>query len=84
MPDVKAFSTYTIGDLIEKLSKIVDFGYGEYELGILIKGEYIEVQYTDCNDYIPLYYSQLTLLRLLYQTLCKIVEKHKELLNVKR
>ena len=47
-------------------------------------GEDTEVQYIDGNNHTPLYYSQSTLLRLLYQTLCEIAEKHKELLNVKR
>ena len=41
--------TYTIGDLIEKLPKSIDLGFGEYDLELSIKREYVEVQYE--NDY---------------------------------
>lgn len=72
--------TYTIGDLIEKLPKSIDFGYGEYDLEILISGEYIGVQYTSGGDYTPLSYSKPSLIESLYSILCGMAENHKELL----
>ena len=75
--------TYTIGDLIEKLPKSIDFGYGEYDLEILIRGEYIGVQYASGGDYTPLSYSKPSLIESLYSILCWVAENHKELLEVK-
>ena len=74
------FPAYTIGDLIEKLPKSIDFGYGEYDLEILISGEYIGVQYTSGGDYTPLSYSKPSLIESLYSILCGVAENHKELL----
>ena len=72
--------TYTIGDLIEKLPKSIDFGYGEYDLEILIKGEYVGVRYTNDGDYTPFSCSQSSLIEALYSILCMLAENHKELL----
>ena len=83
MPTMEAFPTYTIGDLIKKLPKSIDFGYGEYELEILIKGGYVEVQYTNGGDYTPFSYSQSSLIESLYSMLCELAVNHKELLNDK-
>ena len=77
---VESLPTYTIGDLIEKLPKSIDFGYGEYDLEILISGEYIGVQYTSDGDYTPLSYSKPSLIESLYSILCGLAENHKELL----
>ena len=74
------FPAYTIGDLIEKLPKSIDFGYGEYDLEILISGEYKGVQYTSGGDYTPLSYSKPLLIESLYSILCGLAENHKELL----
>lgn len=73
--------TYTIGDLIEKLPKSIDLGFGEYDLEISIKGEYVEVQYeNDYDDYTPFFCSNLSLIESLYSILCWLAENHKELL----
>ena len=73
--------TYTIGDLIKKLPKSIDIGYGEYDLEILIKGEYVEVQYeNDYDDYTPFFCANLSLIESLYRILCWLAENHKELL----
>ena len=74
--------TYTIGDLIEKLPKSIDIGYGEYDLEILIKGEYTEVEYTNGSDYTP-FSCYLSLIESLYSILCWLAENHKELLEVR-
>ena len=74
------FPAYTIGDLIEKLPKSIDIGYGEYNLEILIKGEYVGVQYTSGGDYTPFSCSPSSLIEALYSILCGIAENHKELL----
>ena len=76
--------TYTIGDLIEKLPKSIDIGYGEYDLEILIKGEYVGVQYTNDDDYTPFSCSNLSLIESLYSILCWLAVNHKELLEVKK
>lgn len=77
--------TYTIGDLIEKLPKSVDLGFGEYDLELSIKGEYIEVQYeNDYDDYIPFFCSNLSLIESLYSILCWLAERHKKILEVKK
>ena len=73
--------TYTIGNLIEKLPKSIDIGYGEYDLEILIKGEYTEVEYTNGSDYTP-FSCYLSLIESLYSILCWLAENHKELLEV--
>ena len=78
------FPAYTIGDLIEKLPKSIDIGYGEYNLEILIKWEYIEVCYTNGGDYCPFSYYQSSLIESLYGILCSIAENRKELLEVKK
>lgn len=73
--------TYTIGDLIEKLPKSIDLGFGEYDLEISIKGEYVEVQYeNDYDDYTPFFCSNLSLIESLYSILYWLAENHKELL----
>ena len=73
--------TYTIGDLIEKLPKSIDLGFGEYELELSIKGEYVEVQYeNDYDDCTPFFCSNLSLIESLYSILCWLAENHKELL----
>ena len=73
--------TYTIGDLIEKLPKSIDLGFGEYDLELSIKGEYVEVQYeNDYDDYTPFFCSNLSLIESLYRILCWLAENHKELL----
>ena len=73
--------TYTIGDLIEKLPKSIDLGFGEYDLELSIKGEYVEVQYeSDYDDWTPFFCSNLSLIESLYSILCWVAEKHKELL----
>ena len=79
------YPTYTIGDLIEKLPKSIDLGFGEYDLEISIKGEYVEVQYeNDYDDYTPFFCSNLSLIESLYSILCWIAERHKELLGIKK
>ena len=79
----KIYPTYTIGDLIKKLPKSIDFGYGEYDLEILISGEYIGVQYTSDGDYTPLSYSKPSLIESLYSILCGMAKEYKELLEVR-
>ena len=74
--------TYTIGDLIEKLPISIDLGFGEYDLEILIKGEYTEVEYTNGSDYTP-FSCYLSLIESLYSILCWLAENHKELLEVR-
>ena len=76
--------TYTIGDLIKKLPKSIDIGYGEYDLEILIKGEYTEVKYTNDGDYTPFSCSNLSLIESLYSISCWLAKTHKELLDVKK
>ena len=76
--------TYTIGDLIKKLPKSIDISYGEYDLEILIKGEYTEVKYTNDGDYTPFSCSNLPLIESLYSILCWLAKTHKELLDVKK
>ena len=77
--------TYTIGDLIEKLPKSIDLGFGEYDLELSIKGEYVEVQYeSDYDDWTPFFCSNLSLIESLYSVLCWLAENHKELLEVKK
>ena len=58
--------------------------YGEYNLEILIKWEYIEVCYTNGGDYCPFSYYQSSLIESLYGILCSIAENRKELLEVKK
>ena len=73
--------TYTIGDLIEKLPKSIDLGFGEYDLELSIKGEYVEVQYeNDYDDYTPFFCANLSLIESMYSILCWLAENHKELL----
>ena len=73
--------TYTTGDLIEKLPKSIDLGFGEYDLELSIKGEYVEVQYeSDYDDWTPFFCSNLSLIESLYSILCWVAENHKELL----
>lgn len=75
------FPAYTIGDLIEKLPKSIDLGFGEYDLELSIKGEYVEVQYeNDYDDYTPFFCANLSLIESLYSILCWLAENHKELL----
>ena len=75
------FPAYTIGDLIEKLPKSIDLGFGEYDLELSIKGEYVEVQYeNDYDDYTPFFCANLSLIESLYRILCWLAENHKELL----
>ena len=75
------YPTYTIGDLIKKLPKSIDFGFGEYDLEMSTKGEYVEVQYeNDYDDYTPFFCSNLSLIESLYRILCWLAENHKELL----
>ena len=81
---VESVPTYTIGDLIEKLPKSIDIGYGEYDLEILIKGEYVEVKYANDGDYTPFSCSNLSLIESLYSILCWLAKTHKELLDVKK
>ena len=77
----KIYPTYTIGDLIEKLPKSIDLGFGEYDLELSIKGEYVEVQYeSDYDDWTPFFCSNLSLIESLYSILCWVAENHKELL----
>ena len=73
--------TYTIGDLIEKLPVSIN---RIQERKILIEGEYTEVRYTNGGDYCPLFYSRSLFIDLLYNRLCEIAEKHKELLEMKK
>ena len=78
---VESVPTYTIGDLIEKLPKSIGIGYGEYDLEMSTKGEYVEVQYeNDYDDYTPFFCSNLSLIESLYRILCWLAENHKELL----
>ena len=73
--------TYTIGDLIEKLPKSIGIGYGEYDLEMSTKGEYVEVQYeNDYDDYTPFFCANLSPIESLYRILCWLAENHKELL----
>ena len=75
------YPTYTIGDLIEKLPKSIDLGFGEYDLELSTKGEYVEVQYeNDYDDYTPFFCSNLSLIESLYRILCWVAVNHKELL----
>ena len=75
------YPTYTIGDLIEKLPKSIDLGFGEYDLELSTKGEYVEVQYeNDYDDYTPFFCANLSLIESLYRILCWLAENHKELL----
>ena len=77
----KIYPTYTIGDLIEKLPKSIDLGFGEYDLEMSTKGEYVEVQYeNDYDDYTPFFCSNLSLIESLYSILCWLAKTHKELL----
>ena len=75
--------TYTIGDLIEKLPKSINIGYGWSDLKILIEGEYAEVRYMDNRYYCPPFYSRSLFIELLYNLLCEVAENHKELLEVR-
>ena len=78
---MESVPTYTIGDLIEKLPKSIGIGYGEYDLEMSTKGEYVEVQYeNDYDDYTPFFCSNLSLIESLYRILCWLAENHKELL----
>ena len=78
---VESVPTYTIGDLIEKLPKSIGIGYGEYDLEMSTKGEYVEVQYeNDYDDYTPFFCANLSLIESLYRILCWLAENHKELL----
>ena len=73
--------TYTIGDLIEKLPKSIDLGFGEYDLELSTKGEYVEIQYeNDYDDYTPFFCANLSPIESLYRILCWLAENHKELL----
>ena len=75
------FPAYTTGDLIEKLPKSINLGFGEYDLELSIKGEYVEVQYeNDYDDYTLFFCSNLSLIESLYRILCWLAENHKELL----
>ena len=77
----KLYPVYTIGDLIEKLPKSIDLGFGEYDLELSTKGEYVEVQYeNDYDDYTPFFCANLSLIESLYRILCWLAENHKELL----
>ena len=77
----KLYPAYTIGDLIEKLPKSIDLGFGEYDLELSIKGEYVEVQYeNDYDDYTPFFCANLSPIESLYRILCWLAENHKELL----
>ena len=77
----KLYPAYTIGDLIEKLPKSIDLGFGEYDLELSTKGEYVEVQYeNDYDDYTPFFCANLSLTESLYRILCWLAENHKELL----
>ena len=78
---VESVPTYTIGDLIEKLPVSIN---RIQERKILIEGEYTEVRYTKGGDYCPLFYSRSLFIELLYNRLCEIAEKHKELLEMKK
>ena len=70
-----------IADLIKKLPKSIDFGFGEYDLEMSTKGEYVEVQYeNDYDDYTPFFCANLSLIESLYRILCWLAENHKELL----
>lgn len=81
----KVYPTYTIGDLIEKLPNSIDSVHGiPYNRKILIEGEYTEVCYTNGGDYCPFFYSNSTLINLLYNLLCELAKNHKELLKVKK
>ena len=77
----KLYPAYTIGDLIEKLPKSIGIGYGEYDLEISTKGEYVEVQYeNDYDDYTPFFCANLSPIESLYRILRWLAENHKELL----
>ena len=77
----KLYPAYTIGDLIEKLPKSIDLGFGEYDLELSTKGEYVEVQYeNDYDDYTPFFCANLSPIESLYRILCWLAENHKELL----
>ena len=78
---VESVPTYTIGDLIEKLPVSIN---RIQDRKILIEGEYTEVRYTKGGDYCPLFYSRSLFIELLYNRLCEIAEKHKELLEMKK
>ena len=78
---LESVPTYTIGDLIEKLPKSIDLGFGEYDLDSSTKGESVEVQYeNDYDDYTPFFCANLSLIESLYRILCWLAENHKELL----
>ena len=78
---LESVPTYTIGDLIEKLPKSIDLGFGEYDLELSTKGEYVEVQYeNDYDDYTPFFCANLSPIESLYRILCWLAENHKELL----
>ena len=79
--ELESVPTYTIGDLIEKLPVSIN---RIQERKILIEGEYTEVRYTKGGDYCPLFYSRSLFIELLYNRLCEIAEKHKELLEMKK
>ena len=81
--DSDFIQTYTIGDLIEKLPKSINIGYGWSDLKILIEGEYAEVRYMDNRYYCPPFYSRSLFIELLYNLLCEVAENHKELLEVR-
>ena len=77
----KLYPAYTIGDLIEKLPKSIDLGFGEYDLELSTKGEYVEVQYeNDYDDYTPFFCANLSPIESLYRILCWLAENRKELL----
>lgn len=81
----KVYPTYTIGDLIEKLPNSIDGVHGiPYNRKVLIEGEYAEVCYTNDGDYCPFFYSNSTLINLLYNLLCELAKNHKEFLKVKK
>lgn len=72
--------TYTIGDLIEKLPEMI----GIYHL--MIDWNFMRIEYTDWS-WIEIifrdYFNNRPFINALYDCLCWVAEKHKELLEVR-
>lgn len=71
--------TYTIGDLIEKLPIEINSHYR----GIEILRNYVGAGYF-IDKLCPFSFSDLSLLKSLYNLLCWVAENHKKLLEVKK
>ena len=78
------YPTYTIGDLIEKLPKNIEYYQLNYQLKIDWYGEYVGYADWCCEqvmDYIGDYnFENRPIIEALYDCLCWVAENHKELI----